>query len=87
MGFAWSHTTYALWHGMVFNFEDKWDLDYFLAHAEGSKRISSNFAYMYVYDYKHQLDFIRVFSSRSLGADKDRQRRIKEWKKNGKIKC
>ena len=41
MSFAWGHTTYALWHGMVFNFENKWDLDYFLAHADGAVRISS----------------------------------------------
>ncbi len=74
MGFAWSHTTYAYWHGIIFNFEDKWDLDYFLAHADGSKRISSMEA------WKSGKDFIRVFSSRCLGRNDDRRKRIKEWK-------
>lgn len=75
MGFAWSHTTYAMWHGMIFNFEDKWDLDYFLAHAEDSVRISSVNAWKY--DNKN---FIRVFSSRCLGANRERHKTIKEWK-------
>ena len=74
MGFSWSHTTYAIWKDMLFNFEDKWDLDYFLAHAHGSKRISSQEA------WKSNKDFIRVFSSRCLSANKDRKQRIKEWK-------
>lgn len=78
MGFAWSHTTYALWHELIFNFEDKWDLDYFLAHAEGSKRIFA------VDAWKIKKDFIRVFSSRSLGANKERQQRIKRWKHDNK---
>ena len=80
MGFAWSHATYAIWHDMIFNFEDKWDLDYFLAHAKGSKRLSA------VDAWKIKKDFIRVFSSRSIGADKERHRRVKEWKNSGKIK-
>ena len=74
MGFAWSHTTYAKYKNMIFNFEDKWDLDYFLAHAEGSKRISA------VEAWKSGKDFIRIYSSRCLSASKDRSRRIKEWK-------
>lgn len=74
MGFAWSHTTYAMWHGMIFNFEDKWDLDYFLAHAEDAKRISAAEA------WKSGKDFIRIFSSRCLGANRDRRKCVKEWK-------
>ena len=78
MGFAWGHTTYAYWHGIIFNFEDKWDLDYFLAHAEDSERISSADAWKNE-AYKHR-DFVRVFSSRCLGANKNRSERIKRWK-------
>jgi len=74
MGFAWSHTTYAQYKDMIFNFEDKWDLDYFLAHAECSKRISATEA------WKSGKHFIRVYSSRCLGANKDRSQRIKRWK-------
>jgi hypothetical protein len=78
MGFAWGHTTYAKWQGMIFNFEDKWDLDYFLAHAEGAERISAVDAWKdETYNSK---DFIQVFSSRCLGADKCRAERIKRWK-------
>lgn len=74
MGFAWSHTTYACYKDMIFNFEDKWDLDYFLAHAEGSKRISA------VEAWKSGKNFIRIYSSRCLGANRDRQQRIRKWK-------
>lgn len=74
MGFAWSHTTYALWNGIIFNFEDKWDLDYFLAHAEGSCKLSANEA------WKTKKDFVKVFSSRSLGSNKDRANKVKEFK-------
>ena len=73
MGFAWSHTTYAYYKGLIFNFEDKWDLDYFLAHAEGSKRISA------VEAWEAKQNFIRIYSSRSLGASDHRRRRVKEW--------
>ena len=73
--FAWSHTTYAYWKGLLFHFEDKLDLDYFLAHAEGSERISAKRAYD-----NYNRGFIRVFSSRRYGANKDRQQRIKRWK-------
>ena len=78
MGFAWGHTTYAQWHGIIFNFEDKWDLDYFLAHADGAKRISA------VDAWDSHKDFIRVFSSRCLGRNDDRRKRIKEWKNENK---
>lgn len=74
MGFAWSHTTYAKYKDMIFNFEDKWDLDYFLAHVEGSKRISA------VEAWKSGKNFIRIYSSRFLGANRDRQQRIRRWK-------
>ena len=78
MGFAWSHTTYAWYKDMIFNFEDRWDLDYFLTHAEGSKRISAVEAWKLHKELNK--DFIRVFSSRCLGANKDRSQRIKDWK-------
>lgn len=78
MGFAWSHTTYAVWRGIIFNFEDKWDLDYFLAHAEESKRLSA------VDAWKSKKDFVRIFSSRSLGANKYRKQQVKEWKYDNK---
>lgn len=74
MGFAWSHTTYARYKDMIFNFEDKLDLDYFLAHAEGAKRISAAEA------WKSDKDFIRIFSSQCLGVNRDRRKRVKEWK-------
>lgn len=79
MGFAWGHTTYAVWKGIVFNFEDKWDLDYFLAHAKGSKRLTFNQA------WELNKEHIKIFSSRSLGANSDRKQRVKEWK--NAIKC
>lgn len=78
MGFAWSHTTYAVWHDMIFNFEDKWDLDYFLAQADGSKRLSAMDA------WKTHKDFIRIYSSRCLGANRERHKTIKEWKNANK---
>ena len=80
MSFAWGHTTYALWHGMVFHFEDKWDLDYFLAHADGAVRISFNEAY----DNFDCRRFIKIFSSRALGRNKHRANKVKEWKYYGR---
>lgn len=74
MGFAWSHTTYACYKDMIFNFEDKRDLDYFLAHAEDSRRISAIDA------WKSNKNFIRIYSSRCLGANRERSKRIREWK-------
>lgn len=75
MSFAWSHTTYAYWHGLIFNFEDKWDLDYFLAHSS-AERVSSNWAYKHYHVFPH----IRISSSRCLGSNAERKRQIKEWK-------
>jgi len=75
--FAWSHTTYAYWHGIVFNFEDKWDLDYFLAHSN-AKRVTSKWAY----DHYHEFPFIQVPSSRTLGANKSRKQTIKAWRQS-----
>ncbi len=76
MAFAWSHTTYAAWHGMIFNFEWKRDLDYFLAHAEDAKRISAFKA------YSEDVDFIKVEASCRTNCD--RKRRIHEWYLNTK---
>lgn len=80
MGFAWSHTTYAVWNGIVFNFEDKWDLDYFIAHADGSKRVSA------VDAWGMNKDFVKVFSSRCLGRNEQRAKKIKEWHCNDRIR-
>lgn len=80
MGFAWSHTTYAEWHGIVFNFEDKWDLDYFLDHAYGARRISSKEAYN---DF-NCCDHIKIFSSRCLGSNAYRKQEIKRWHHDNK---
>lgn len=76
MGFAWSHTTYAKWKDMIFNFEDKWDLDYFLAHACGSERILA------VDAWKVKIDFVKVTSSRRLGGNNERAKKVREWKRN-----
>lgn len=62
MSFAMSHTTYAKWHGIIFNFEWKWDLDYFLAHAEGSKRIRA------VEAYASDQDIVKVEASCRCGG-------------------
>lgn len=81
MGFAWSHTTYARWHGIIFNFEDKWDLEYFLAHAEGSERLSAADAWKDdSYKGANGKDFIRIFSSRCLGRNASRAKRIRKWR-------
>ena len=77
--FAWSHTTYAQLNEIIFNFEDKWDLDYFLAHSD-AKRISAKDA------WESKKDLIRVYSSRRLGGNTDRMKRIKNWK-NEKRNC
>ena len=71
--FAWSRTTYAKWHNIIFNFEWKRDLDYFLAHAEGSERISA------VDAWKTEQDFVRVYASCTTGSSRDRKERIKKW--------
>lgn len=78
MSFAWSRTTYALWRGIVFNFEDKWGLDYFLAHAGGAKRVSCGEAHDLMYCER----FVRVPSSRSLGVNVSRKQKVKQWKED-----
>lgn len=76
--FAWSHTTYALWHDIIFNFEWKWDLDYFLAHAEGAKRIFAVDAYNRRFSEGKQ--FVRVEAScRHRGA---REKEVRSWHDN-----
>jgi len=80
MSFAWSHTTYAIWHNMIFNFEWKTDLKYFLAHADGAKRICAKDAW----DMYHNTDrkFIRVYASSALGKNSYRKKRVKNWYDN-----
>ena len=80
MGFAWSHTTYAEWRGIIFNFEWKRDLEYFLAHARGSKRISAVEAWN-IY-HVTRIDFVRVYCSCSLGANEHRKRKVQKWYEN-----
>lgn len=80
--FAWSRTTYLDYKGILFNFEDKWDRDYFMAHARGWTVISAQEAYTRP-DYK---DAIRIRSSRILTTNpiaKGRQKTIRKWKKYG----
>lgn len=80
MGFAWSHTTYAEWQGIVFNFEYKRDLDYFLAHAKNSKRISAVEAWNKYHETRQ--DFVRVFASDTLGSNEYRKKEVKSWYEN-----
>ena len=77
MGFAWSHTTYAEWNGIIFNFEWKRDLDYFLDNAEGAKRVSAVEAWDKIHGTNK--DFIRVRASSCLGSNSERRQRINMW--------
>ena len=71
--FAWSHTTYAIWHGIVFNFEWKRDLDYFLAHAVGSERVFSSKVYK---DY----DWSKIIKVEASCSKKDsRYKEVMNW--------
>ena len=78
-----SRTFYAVWRGIVFEFEAKRDRDYFIAH--GARYIS---AYD-VYRLFHCHDCVRVESSCKLGANAERKRRIKNWYENKRhnIQC
>jgi len=78
--FAWSHTTYAEWHGIIFNFEWKRDLNYFLAHAEDAKRISANESWDKVRGTEKE--FVRVYCSDVKWRNDYRRQRIKEWYAN-----
>lgn len=80
MGFAWSHTTYAKWHNIIFNFEYKRDLNYFLAHADGSERISAVDAWNEYHNTKNE--FVRVYASNALGSNQERKKRVKDWYEN-----
>lgn len=80
MGFAWSHTTYAKWHGMIFNFEWKRDLDYFLTHAEGAVRIFAVEAYAEA--LKNNVEFIRVEASCRSGSNSSRKKEVAQWYDN-----
>ena len=82
MAFAWSHTTYARWNGMIFNFEWKRDLDYFLAHAEGSKRICAFEAYAEVHN--NDIEFIKVEASCRCGGNSSRKNEVNSWYANRK---
>ena len=81
--FAWSRTTYALWHGIIFNFEWKRDLDYFLAHAPDSKRISSVDAWKLYHGTGKE--FIRIYCSDVSYRNQDRRKRIKDWYEQNRV--
>lgn len=82
MAFAWSHTTYARWHGMIFNFEWKRDLDYFLTHAEGSKRIFAVEAYAEMLN--NNVEPIKIEASCKCGGNSSRKKEVKDWYDNWK---
>lgn len=78
--FAWSHTTYAEWEGIIFNFEWKRDLDYFLNHAHGARRISAKEAWYKWNDTRRE--FIRVPASCALGSNQYRKKEVQRWYDN-----
>jgi len=80
MGFAWSHTTYARWHGMIFNFEWKRDLEYFLDHAKGAKRIYAVEAYAEMVN--NHVDVIKVNASCRCGGNSSRKKEVNNWYAN-----
>lgn len=86
MAFAWSHTTYAVWHDIIFNFEWKWDLDYFLAHAKDAKRIYAVEAYNRL--FSEGKEFIKVEAS-CRNRHSDREKRVRSWHDNQRnhIQC
>lgn len=77
MAFAWSHTTYAEWHDIIFNFEWKRDLNYFLAHAKDAKRISAVDAWNKYHGTGRE--FVRVYCSDVPGRNRFRRFSIKKW--------
>lgn len=84
MSFAWSHTRYVAWRGIVFNFEWQTDARYFIAHMPDARFITCNIAYD-DYGYEH---IIRIPASSTLCYDpihRDRQKRIRKWVKNHEI--
>jgi len=80
--FAWSHTTYARWHGIIFNFEWKRDLEYFLDHAEDAVRIYAVEAY--ADRFNNNVDFVKVEASCRLGSNSSRKEAVKTWYANRK---
>ena len=77
MGFAWTHTTYAVWKDIIFNFEWKRDLDYFLSHMDGAKRLLA----IEAYKYHGEKEFVEVRAS-SSGANKYRKKKVQAWYDN-----
>lgn len=75
MAFAWGHTTYAVWHDMIFNFEWKWDLDYFLAHAKGARRIRA------IEAYASDKPFIKIEAS-CRRRHSEREKEVRRWHDN-----
>lgn len=75
MGFAWSRTTYAKWNGVIFNFEQSMDRDYFVAHMNNARKMSAKDA------WDTGKDFIKIYASQNIGGNKLRKRNIRVWKK------
>ena len=69
-----SRTWYAILNGTIFNFEDKRDRDYFIAHGNAEVISAKE-----VYDMHGFTNCIRVNSSRSLGANRYRKSEIQRW--------
>ena len=82
--FAWSHTTYAVWKGIIFNFEWQRDLKYFLAHANGAKRITAVDALRTYNKLKMNGGIVRVCASCSIGANSYRKHIIDKWWKEAR---
>lgn len=71
-----SRTFYALWHGIIFNFEARKDRDYFIDHSNGEAiTITAKAAY----DSGKMLKRVRIYASDRLGSNEDRKERIEKW--------
>ena len=72
-----SRTHYALWHGIVFNFEYVRDRDYFVDNAKDAKVISAHQAY-----HLGISNCVRVRASCALQSNNERRIRINKWYDN-----
>lgn len=78
MGFAWSHTWWAEWRGILFNFEWKRDREYFIDHADGARVVYAQEAY----NDPRYLDAVRVYCSSCLGGNEYRKQEVRNWYAN-----
>lgn len=70
-----SRTWYAIWHGIIFNFEYKKDRDYFIVHGNAEILSAKE-----VYNMRGFTNCIKVNCSSSLGSNEYRKSEIKKWK-------